>query len=85
MTDFDWYTTGIWHHGIRITTFFRCCDDLLPLHLRRYTMQSFEDPAGWNMGIVDGRIGKVSVSAGGIFHTEILMVCMLPLFEPILL
>ncbi len=25
MTDFDWYTTGIWHHGIRITTFFRCC------------------------------------------------------------
>ncbi len=26
MTDFDWYTTGIWHHGIRITTFIRCCE-----------------------------------------------------------
>ncbi len=22
MTIFDWYTTGIWHHGIRIMTFF---------------------------------------------------------------
>ncbi len=26
MTIFDWYTTGIWHHGIHITTFFLPCE-----------------------------------------------------------
>ena len=59
-----------------------CADDPLPIHLRRYAMQSFEDPTGWNVGIVDGRIGKASVSVGGIFHTEILMVHVLPPLEP---
>ncbi len=57
-------------------------DDPLPIHLRCYAMQSSKDPAGWNVGIVDDGIGKASVSARGIFHTEILMVHMLPLFEP---
>ena len=48
-------------------------------------MQSSKDPAGWNVGIVDGRIGEASVSARGIFHTEILMVHVLPPLEPNLL
>ncbi len=48
-------------------------------------MQSFEDPTGWNVGIVDGGIGEASVSAGGIFHTEILMVHVLPPLKPNLL
>ncbi len=47
-------------------------DDPLPIHLRRYTMQSSEDPTGWSVGIVDGGIGKASASVGGVFHTEIL-------------
>ncbi len=48
-------------------------------------MQFSKDPTGWNVGIVDGGIGKASVLVGGVFHTEILMVRMLPLFKPILL
>ncbi len=57
-------------------------DDPLPIHLRRYTMWSSKDPAGWNVGIIGGEFGEASVSAGGIFHTAILMVCMLPPIEP---
>ncbi len=34
-------------------------------------MQSSKDPAGWNVGIVDGGIGEASASVGGVFHTEI--------------
>ena len=49
-----------------------CADDPLPIHLRRYAVQSSEDPTGWNVGIVDGGIGEASVSVGGVFHTEIL-------------
>ncbi len=58
-------------------------DDPLPIHLRRYAMGSSKDPTGWNVGIVDGSIiGKASVLAGGIFHTEILVVRVLPPLEP---
>ncbi len=35
-----------------------CADDPLPIHLRRYTMRSSEDPTGWNVGIVDGGIWR---------------------------
>ncbi len=57
-------------------------DDPLPIHLRRYVMQSSKDSAGWNVGILDGGIGEASVLAGGVFHTEIPMVRVLPPFEP---
>ncbi len=49
-----------------------CADDPLPIHLRRYTMRSSEDPTGWNVGIVDGGIGEASALVGGVFHTGIL-------------
>ncbi len=35
-------------------------------------MQSSKDPTGWNVGIIDGGIGKASASVRGVFHTEIL-------------
>ncbi len=60
-------------------------DDPRPFHLRCYAMQSSEDPAGWNVGIVDDGVGEASASVGGVFRTEILRVRVLPLLEPNLL
>ncbi len=35
-------------------------DDLLPIHLRGYAMQSFKDLTDWYVGDCRGRIGDVS-------------------------
>ncbi len=56
-------------------------DDPLPFHLRRYAMQSSEDPAGWNVGIVDDGVGEASASVGDVFRTEILRARVLPLLR----
>ncbi len=49
MIIFDWYTTGIWHHGICITTFFICCV-LMDLHFPKFlVILSFKRSASKGM------------------------------------
>ncbi len=48
-------------------------DDLLPIHLRCYAMQSSKEMIDWYLGDCRQRIGKVSKLIGTIFLTKMLM------------
>ncbi len=50
MTIFDWYTTGIWHHGICITTFFFAVTH--KISLADLALNEFCSPDSWSSTVI---------------------------------